>query len=51
VEEYHRRASEKPTFCDYAFHMILTNPTPRILDEELPLLVEKEGITSIKVSR
>lgn len=51
VEQYHRRASEKATFCDYAFHMILTNPTPRILDEELPLLVEKDGITSIKVSR
>lgn len=49
VEEYHRRASARTTFTDYSFHMILTKPTKKILDEELPILFEQEGITSIKV--
>ncbi|WWD17586.1 dihydropyrimidinase [Kwoniella shandongensis] len=49
VEEYHRRAAANGTWCDYGFHMILTNPTKKILDEELPVLFEKEGISSIKV--
>ncbi|KAK8858962.1 dihydropyrimidinase [Kwoniella newhampshirensis] len=49
VEEYHRRASKDGTWCDYGFHVILTNPTKAILDEEIPVLFEKEGISSIKV--
>lgn len=49
VQEYHRRAAARTTFTDYAFHMILTKPSLKILDEELPVLFEKEGITSIKV--
>jgi dihydropyrimidinase len=48
VEEYHRRARAQ-CYTDYAFHVILTNPTPAILEEELPILVRDEGITSIKV--
>lgn len=48
VEEYHRRAEAKGTFTDYGFHMILTRPTARILDTELPVLFA-QGITSIKV--
>lgn len=47
VEEYHRRASGN-AYCDYGFHLILTNPTPKILREELPVLV-KDGITSAKL--
>lgn len=50
VEEYHRRATSRTTFTDYSFHIILTKPTKKILDEELPILFEQEGITSIKVS-
>jgi dihydropyrimidinase len=49
VREYHRRAAKDGTFTDYGFHIILTKPSKEILDEELPYLVEKEGITSIKV--
>lgn len=49
VKEYHRRAASGGTFTDYGFHMILTKPSKKILDEELPHLVQNEGITSIKV--
>jgi dihydropyrimidinase len=51
VREYHRRAGSGGTFTDYGFHMILTKPSKKILDEELPHLVQNEGITSIKASR
>lgn len=29
--------------------MILTNPNEKVLEEELPELVDREGITSIKI--
>ena len=47
VEDYHRRATEKAVI-DYAFHLILTDPTEEALGEDLPRLVA-EGITSLKV--
>ncbi|WP_447928731.1 dihydropyrimidinase [Vreelandella sp. EE27] len=47
VEDYHRRAETKATI-DYAFHMIITDPTPHVLDEELPALIA-EGYTSSKI--
>jgi len=49
VKEYHRRALANTTFTDYSFHIILTKPSEKILDEELPHLFHKEGISSIKV--
>jgi len=48
VEEYHRRANGK-AYCDYGFHLILTNPTDKILNEELPVLVKDGGIGSVKL--
>lgn len=48
VQEYHRRA-QKNAYCDYGFHLILTNPTPKILNEELPVLVKDGGISSAKL--
>ncbi|KAF2416996.1 dihydropyrimidinase [Tothia fuscella] len=48
VEEYHRRAGGN-SYVDYGFHLILTNPTPDILDKELPNLVKEGGITSVKL--
>lgn len=48
IEEYHKLAAGQ-SYCDYAFHVIITNPTQRVLEEELPVMVEKYGITSIKV--
>ena len=47
VEDYHRRAGQKPVI-DYAFHMIVTDPTPEILRDELPALIA-EGYTSFKI--
>lgn len=47
VEDYHRRADGK-ALIDYAFHMILTDPTPKVLKEELPALV-REGLSSFKI--
>jgi dihydropyrimidinase len=50
VKEYHRRAAANTTFTDYSFHIILTKPSKKILDEEIPYLFHEEGISSIKVS-
>ena len=47
VEDYHRRAEGKASI-DYAFHLIVSDPTPQVLDEELPALIQ-EGYTSFKV--
>lgn len=47
VDEYHRRAA-KNAFCDYGFHLILSNPSPNILENELPVLVQ-DGISSVKL--
>jgi dihydropyrimidinase len=48
VEDYHSRATGN-SYCDYGFHLILTNPTSKIVDEELPILVRDGGITSVKL--
>lgn len=47
VDDYHRRADGK-ALIDYAFHLIVTDPTPDVLANELPQLIE-EGYTSFKI--
>ncbi|MFZ1340713.1 MAG: dihydropyrimidinase [Paracoccaceae bacterium] len=47
VEEYHKEADGQ-SYCDYGFHMILTDPTPAVLGQELPALVAG-GYSSLKV--
>lgn len=47
VDDYHQRASGKARI-DYAFHMIVSDPTPTVLHEELPALIQ-EGYTSFKI--
>ena len=47
VDDYHRRAEDKAS-VDYAFHLIVSDPTPKVLDEELPSLI-REGYTSFKI--
>lgn len=47
VDDYAKRAAEKAVI-DYGFHLIIADPTPNALDEELPQMV-KRGITSFKV--
>jgi dihydropyrimidinase len=47
VADYHKLA-ERGAVIDYAFHMIIANPTRETLDEDIPALVEK-GHSSLKV--
>jgi dihydropyrimidinase len=47
VDDYANRAAEKAVI-DYGFHLIIADPTPKALDDELPQMV-KRGITSFKV--
>jgi dihydropyrimidinase len=47
VADYHRRA-EGRALTDYAFHLIVSDPTPEVLGEELPALID-EGYTSFKI--
>lgn len=47
VDDYHQRAEGKPCI-DYAFHMIITDATPDVLNRELPELI-REGYTSFKI--
>jgi len=47
VEDYRARAAGK-AHVDYAFHLIVSDPTPTVLKEELPALIA-EGFTSFKI--
>ncbi|MGN1056181.1 MAG: dihydropyrimidinase [Comamonas sp.] len=47
VEAYRARAQGK-AHVDYAFHLIVTDPTPEVLAHELPALI-REGFTSFKI--
>lgn len=47
VEDYHAKA-EGQCHVDYGFHLIVSDPTPAVLGQELPALV-KAGYPSFKV--
>lgn len=47
LDDYHQRAHEKPVI-DYAFHLIISDPTPDVLNRELPELI-REGYTHFKI--
>ena len=47
VEEYHQAASLKAVI-DYAFHLIISDPTEQVMGQELPALI-RDGYTSFKV--
>lgn len=47
VRDYHTKADGQ-SYCDYGFHLIVTDPTPTVLGQELPALV-MDGYTSFKV--
>lgn len=47
VDDYHRRAEGK-AHVDYAFHLIVSDPTSEVLTRELPALIE-EGYSSFKI--
>jgi len=47
VEDYHKKAKGQ-SYVDYGFHLIVTDPTPAVLGQELPALVSS-GYPSFKV--
>ena len=47
VRDYAARAAAR-AFVDYGFHLIVSDPTPTVLEEEIPALV-REGFPSLKV--
>ncbi len=47
VEDYHKRADGKAVI-DYAFHLIISDPSPQVLGQDLPALL-RDGYTSFKV--
>jgi dihydropyrimidinase len=47
VEDYHQRARGKAVI-DYAFHLIVSDPSEQVLGQELPALI-RDGYTSFKV--
>jgi len=47
VMDYHQEADGN-AYCDYGFHLIVTDPTPSVLGQELPALVA-DGYSSFKV--
>jgi len=47
LEDYHQRAAAKAVI-DYAFHLIVADPTPEALQDHLPAAVES-GVASLKL--
>ncbi len=47
VQDYHERAEGK-SVIDYAFHLIVTDPTEQVIGQELPALI-RDGYTSFKI--
>jgi len=47
VDEYHQAAGPKAVI-DYAFHLIISDPTEQVMGQELPALI-RDGYTSFKV--
>ncbi len=47
VADYHKKA-EGQCLVDYSFHLIISDPTPAVLGQELPALLQ-DGYTSFKV--
>jgi dihydropyrimidinase len=47
VDDYHLRATSRAC-VDYAFHLIISDPTPSVLTDELPALIA-EGYSSFKL--
>ncbi len=47
VDDYHKRAEGKAVI-DYAFHLIISDPSEVVMKEELPALI-RDGYTSFKI--
>jgi len=47
IKDYHLRADGK-CYIDYAFHLIITDPTPQLTGQDLPAAIA-DGYTSFKI--
>ena len=47
LKDYHAKAEGK-CYTDVSFHLVISDPTPQVLGQELPALVD-DGYTSFKV--
>ena len=47
VDDYHRHADNK-AIVDYAFHVIVSDPSEQVLKDEMPALV-RDGYSSFKI--
>src|SRR5690606_11830036 len=47
VKDYHAKA-EGQSLIDYAFHLIISDPTEQVMGQELPGLI-RDGYTSFKI--
>lgn len=47
LNDYHAKAAGK-SYIDTSFHLVISDPTPQVLGQELPALVD-DGYTSFKV--
>ena len=48
VVRAYRECAEPKAIIDYAFHLIVSDPTPQVIGQDLPALV-RDGYTSVKV--
>ena len=48
LAEYHRQANGK-ALVDYAYRMIVSDPTPAVVGEQMPALIRNKGVTSFKL--
>ncbi|KAK9473476.1 uncharacterized protein V1510DRAFT_414145 [Dipodascopsis tothii] len=50
VARYHAKAAaEGGTYCDYGFHLIVTNPTEDVMERQVRQLRHEGGISSLKI--
>lgn len=49
VEAYNTRAEETGSYVDYGFHIIIVRNDADILENEMPILMNDWGISSIKL--
>jgi dihydropyrimidinase len=47
LQAYHAKADGR-CYCDVSFHLIVSDPSPHVVGQELPALIE-DGYTSVKV--
>jgi dihydropyrimidinase len=48
IEEYHKLLDGN-SYCDYAFHVIISNPSKTVLEKDLQLMRDQYSITSVKI--